>query len=306
MPLVDSKQLFREAMAGRFAVGAFNANSFEHIQAIVEAAQEERSPVIVEFGEAALRYFGLRMTACMVKVAADMVDVPVVLHLDHGSSLELNARGLREGFTSLMFDGSKLPFDENVRITRQIVEMAHPCGILVEVELGKMFHSSDNVTPEQVRAEMTDPQEAQRFLKLTGADALAIAVGSVHAMKEQCTTLDFKRIEEIRDATNAPLVLHGSSGVTNDCLVGAIERGVCKINVGTYLNQGFVAGLKQGIQESPGNVDPRRWLAIGRDMVKERAREKMRLFGSSGRITVSGGFVSAPSVEHSASMGALE
>jgi fructose-bisphosphate aldolase, class II len=296
VPLVASTELFKEAMAGRFAVGAFNANSFEHIQAIVETAQEERAPVVVAFVESAIRYFGLRLVAEIVKTAADMVDVPVVLHLDHGPDFERNAQCIRAGFTSVMFDGSRLPFDENVRVTREIVAMAHACGIAVEVELGTMFSSGDDVSADQVREGMTDPQEAKHFLVLTGADSLAIAAGSIHGMKGQGATLDLQLIEEIRDVTHAPLVLHGSSGVTNDSLVGAIERGVVKINVGTYISQGFVAGLRKGMQASPDNVDPRNWLTVSRDVMKERVREKMRLFKSSGRITASGGVVSGRSV----------
>jgi ketose-bisphosphate aldolase len=306
MPLVTSKELFEYAMAERFAVGAFNANNMEQIQAIIETAQEERAPVILQVSQGAIRYCGLSMAAGMVKIAASLVDVPVVLHLDHGTDFEQNVRCLREGFTSLMFDGSKLPFDENVAITKQICQIAHACDIPVEAELGKVLQAKDKVTPEQVQAAMTAPDEAKKFLELTGADSLAIAVGSVHAMECQTAECDLKRVADIRDATHAPLVLHGSSGVTDDSLVGAIENGVVKINVATFLNQGFVAGIKQGVEEWPDNVDPRKWLSIGRDNVKERVREKIRLFKSSGRITTSGGFASPPTQHRSAHLGGAE
>jgi fructose-bisphosphate aldolase, class II len=306
MPLVTSTELFKQAMADRFAVGAFNANNMEQIQAIVETAQEERSPVILQVSQGAIRYCGLAMAAGMVKVAASLVDVPVVLHLDHGTDFEQNVQCLREGFTSLMFDGSKLSFEDNVARTKQIATIGHICGVPVEAELGKVLQSTDNVTPEQVRAAMTDPDQARKFLELSTADSLAIAAGSVHAMQSQAANLDLERIEEIRKATNAPLVLHGSSGVTDDSLVGAIEHGVVKINVATYLNQGFVEGIKAGVAKSPDNVDPRKWLTIGRDNVKERVREKMRLFRSSGRIAAGGGFVSAPTLGRSVHLGAIE
>ena len=278
----------------------------EQVQAIVEAAQEERSPVILQVSQGAIRYCGLGMAAGMVKIAASLVDVPVVLHLDHGTDFEQNVRCLREGFTSLMFDGSKLSFDQNVAITKQISVIAHACGIPVEAELGKVLQSTDKVSAAEVEAAMTEPDEAKKFLDLSQADSLAVAVGSVHAMKEQAAELDLDRISAILKTTNAPLVLHGSSGVTDDSLVGAIERGIVKINVATYLNQGFVAGIKQGILESPDNVDPRKWLTLGRDQVKERVREKMRLFKSSGRIAVGGGFVSAPTQHRSAHLGGTE
>ncbi|HAM44128.1 MAG TPA: ketose-bisphosphate aldolase [Propionibacteriaceae bacterium] len=306
MPLVTSQALFARAMKDRFAIGAFNANNMEQIQAIVETAQEERAPVILQVSQGAIRYCGLSMAAGMVKIAASLVDVPVVLHLDHGTDFEQNVRCLREGFTSLMFDGSKLSFDDNVAVTSQVTTIAHACGIPVEAELGKVLQAKDNVTAAEVKAAMTDPDEAKKFLELTRADSLAVAVGSVHAMEAQAAELDLQRIAEIRDTTGAPLVLHGSSGVTDASLVGAIENGVVKINVATFLNQGFVAGIKQGVAESPDNVDPRKWLTIGRDMVKERVREKIRLFKSNGRIDSAGGFVSAATQHRSSDLGALE
>jgi len=306
MPLVTSQALFARAMKDRFAIGAFNANNMEQIQAIVETAQEERAPVILQVSQGAIRYCGLSMAAGMVKIAASLVDVPVVLHLDHGTDFEQNVRCLREGFTSLMFDGSKLSFDDNVAVTSQVTTIAHACGIPVEAELGKVLQAKDNVTAAEVKAAMTDPDEAKKFLELTRADSLAVAVGSVHAMEAQAAELDLQRIAEIRDTTGAPLVLHGSSGVTDASLVGAIENGVVKINVATFLNQGFVAGIKQGVAESPDNVDPRKWLTIGRDLVKERVREKIRLFKSNGRIDSAGGFVSAATQHRSSELGALE
>ena len=306
MPLVTSQALFEKAMKDRFAVGAFNANNMEQIQAIVETAQEERAPVILQVSQGAIRYCGLSMAAGMVKIAASLVDVPVVLHLDHGTDFEQNVRCLREGFTSLMFDGSKLSFDDNVTVTSQVTTIAHACGIPVEAELGKVLQAKDKVTAEQVKAAMTDPDEAKKFLDLTKADSLAVAVGSVHAMQAQAAELDLQRIADIRDTTGAPLVLHGSSGVTDASLVGAIENGVVKINVATFLNQGFVAGIKQGVEEDPDNVDPRKWLTIGRDLVKERVREKIRLFKSNGRIDSAGGFASASTQHRSSDLGALE
>jgi fructose-bisphosphate aldolase, class II len=296
MPLVGSKELFKEAMAGRYAIGAFNAMSYEHVQAIVEAAQEERSPVIVAFIESVNRFMGLDLVSAIMKVAADMVDVPVVVHLDHGPDFECNVRCIRAGFTSVMYDGSKLPFEENIRATRRIVDVAHAAGVDVEAELGRMYSRGDDVSEEQVRKGMTDPQEAKRFLAESGADSLAISAGSIHGMHAQGASLDLQRIAAIRDATNAPLVLHGSSGVTNDSLVGAIENGVVKINVGTYVSQGFIVGLKKGMQASPDEVDPRPWLTVSREVMKERVREKMRLFKSSGRVTGSGGLAGGRSL----------
>jgi len=199
MPLVTSKQILQAALANHFAVGAFNANNMEQIQGIALADLEERSPVILQVSQGAIRYAGLEFAAAMVRTAASLVDVPVVLHLDHGYDFEQNVQCLRAGFTSLMFDGSKKSFDDNVAMTRKITEIAHIAGIPVEAELGRVAQSTDRLTPEQVRALMTDPHEAKRFIELTGADSLAIACGSVHAMQSQAAELDIDLIKAIHE-----------------------------------------------------------------------------------------------------------
>ncbi|MBC7252014.1 MAG: ketose-bisphosphate aldolase [Anaerolineae bacterium] len=306
MPLVTSKEILQRALEDHFAVGAFNANNMEQIQAIVEVAQEERAPVILQVSQGAIRYAGLAFAAGMVKIAASMVDVPVVLHLDHGTSFEQNVLCLREGFTSLMFDGSKLPFEENVTITRRICEIAHIAGIPVEAELGKVLQAADGVTAAEVEAAMTDPDQALEFVQRTGADSLAVAVGSIHGMTGREASLDIDRIERIRRKVNVPLVLHGSSGVKHESVLAAIEHGICKINVATYLNQAFVEAMKESLAAKPDVVDPRKHLAPAREAVKERVREKIRLFGSNGRISASGGFVSPRTVHRSVELGGAE
>ena len=292
MPLVTSKEILQRAFEEHFAVGAFNANNMEQVQAIIEAAQEERAPVILQVSQGAIRYAGLEFAAGLVKIAASLVDIPVVLHLDHGTSFEQNIRCLRAGFTSLMFDGSKLPFEENVAITKKVCEIAHAVGIPVEAELGRVLKASDGVTPEEVKAAMTDPDQAAEFIRLTGADSLAVAIGSVHAMRSREAELDIDRLKAIRDKVGIPLVLHGSSGVKHESILEAIENGISKINVATYLNQAFVRGLREGVEKMPDEVDPRKFLKISREYVKEAVREKIRLFGSAGRIDSTGGFVS--------------
>ncbi|MCK4452000.1 MAG: class II fructose-bisphosphate aldolase, partial [Anaerolineae bacterium] len=198
MPLVTSKEILQLALAERFAVGAFNANNMEMVQAIVEAAQEERAPVILQVSQGAIRYAGLDFAAGLVKIAAEQADIPVVLHLDHGTSFEQNVLCLRAGFTSLIFDGSKLPYEENVAFGKKVCEIAHIVGIPVEAELGRVLQATDGVTPEEVEAAMTGPDQAREFIERTGTDSLAVAVGSVHAMKARQATLDIPRIEAIR------------------------------------------------------------------------------------------------------------
>ncbi len=305
MPLVTSKAMLEAALEGHFAVGAFNANNMEQIQGIVDAANEEKSPVILQVSQGAIDYAGLGFATAMVKVAAEEASVPVALHLDHGASFEQNVICLRAGFTSLMFDGSKLPYEENVAITAKIVEMASVVGIPVEAELGKVLQSRDKVTEEQVRAAMTDPDQAADFVARTGISSLAVAIGSVHAMEAAEAELDIDRLKAIRAKVNIPLVLHGSSGVKESSEVEAIQYGICKINVATMLNQAFIKGILDGYAANPKNIDPRKWLALSRDGVKEVVRSKMRLFGSSGTVTASG-FVSPPTSHRTAELGHLE
>ena len=305
MPLVTSKEILQVAMENHFAVGAFNANNMEQVQAIVDAAVEERAPVILQVSQGAIRYAGLNFAAAMVKAAAADADVPVVLHLDHGTDFDQNIQCLRAGFTSLMFDGSKKAYEENVAITARVAHIAHVCGIPVEAELGKVLQSADGVTEEQVKAAMTDPDQAVDFVTRTTCDSLAVAVGSVHAMREAEAELDIERIKAIHAAINIPLVLHGSSGVKESSEVEAIQYGIAKINVATMLNQAFAAALSKAIAAAPGNVDPRQWLLPARDAVKEVVRHKIRLFGGSGTVG-SAGFVSAKTVHRTANIGGTE
>jgi len=306
MPLVTSREILQRALAERFAVGAFNANNMEMVQAIVETAQEERAPVILQVSQGAIRYAGLAYAAGLVKIAASLADVPVVLHLDHGTDFDQNVRCLHAGFTSLMFDGSKLPYEENVTISKRVCEIAHIAGIPVETELGRVLQAKDGVTSEEVEAAMTDPDQAREFIERTGADSLAVAVGSVHAMKAREATLDIPRIEAIRRKAGMPLVLHGASGVRHESVSEAIEHGICKVNVATYLNQAFVRGMKEGFEKHPDEVDPRKYLGTSRENVKEAVREKIRLFKSNGRIDSGGGFSSPPTQHRSVDIGGTE
>lgn len=307
MPLLTSKEILLTALENHFAVGAFNANNMEQIQAIVEAAQEERAPVILQVSQGAIRYAGLEFAAGLVITAASLVDIPVVLHLDHGYDFDQNVRCLRAGFTSLMYDGSKKPYEENVATTERIVEIAHIAGIPVEAELGQVAKSTDDLSYEEICALMTDPHQAEEFVETTGIDSLAVACGSVHAMKTQAAELDIERLKAIHEQIpNTPLVLHGSSGVKPESLVEGIQHGICKINVATYLNQAFTRGMKEGLVKYADSVDPRKPLALSREYVKEAVRERIRLFKSAGVIDSSGGLRSPPKQFRSAELGAAE
>jgi fructose-bisphosphate aldolase class II len=316
VPLVTSKNLLEDARKRRYAVGGFNASNMEMVQAIVEAAQEERAPVIVQISQGALRYAGREFCASIVKTAAELASVPVVLHLDHGKDYPVNVRCLREGFTSLMYDGSDAPFEENVRETKRVVEAAHICGVPVEAELGKVprIHEFANLLgrdydfssplPEAVRSRVgalfPSPDAAAEFVGRTGCDSLAIACGSVHGMKAAVQPLNIRLIEIIASRVGIPLVLHGSSGVVKTAedakkrtlffregegsIEDAIERGVAKINVSTDLQLVFLGAIEEAFKENPREKDLRKLFVPARDALKRRVREYIRLFRSSGRV----------------------
>ncbi|MCL6522198.1 MAG: class II fructose-1,6-bisphosphate aldolase [Firmicutes bacterium] len=283
MPLVTSAELLRAAEAGGYAVGAFNCNNLEILQAILAAAEAERSPVIVQTSQGALQYAGLRLLAAMIRTAAEEATVPVALHLDHGTDFAIAVACLRAGYTSLMFDGSKLPYAENAAATRRIVEMAHAVGVSVEGELGTIAGTEDMVSVSEQEALYTDPAQAESFARETGVDALAVAVGTAHGVYRREPHLDFRRLEAIRRRVPVPLVLHGSSGVPDDQIREAVRHGVRKINIDTELRQAFSATLRSWLPGHPDEIDPRKILAPARQAMQAKVQEKMRLFGSSGR-----------------------
>jgi len=288
MPLVTSKEILIDAQKNNYAVGAFNANNMEIVQAIIETAEEERSPVIVQASQGAIKYAGLDMIVSMVKTLAEQVSIPVVLHLDHGTDYYQNILCLRAGFTSLMFDGSKLPFDENVAMTKKVVEMAHVCGVPVEAEIGQIgkMDASDEpgVARERIKEFMADPQEAARFVKMTEIDSLAAAVGTIHGCQEQIAKLDIERIEKIRDLTGVPLVLHGASGASDEEIKKGIAAGISKINIDTRIRMAFTKAAKELLADNPDEIDPRKMLAPAKEAAKEVIRGRIRVLGSNNQV----------------------
>lgn len=292
MPLVDSKGMLIYAMENKFAVGAFNANNLETAQAIIEAAEEENAPVIVQISQGAIDYAGEECFFAIVKALAQKASVPVVCHLDHGVDFGTVVRALRAGFTSLMFDGSSLPFEENVRITKMLVEIAHASGVPLEAEIGKVPDAAKGpLSPEEVKKYLTTPEEAQEFYEKTGVDSLAVAVGSAHRMKVQSVRLDIERIAKIRERVGVPLVLHGASGVMDESVVEAIKAGISKINFATELNKAFTNAIKEKLEAEPELVDVRKYGAYARERVKKVVKEKIRLLNSSGRADEVMGFI---------------
>ena len=287
MAFVTTKEMLKEAQKGRYGIGAFNANNMEIIQAIIEAAEEEKAPVILQASQGAIKYAGLDMIVAIVKVMAEKATVPVALHLDHGTDYYQNIKCLRAGFSSLMYDGSKLPFNENVEMTKKVVEMAHACDIPVEAELGQIGKMGDSDEPgvalERVKESMAVPEEAAKFVELTGIDSLAAAVGTIHGCRTPFAKLDIPRIKRIRELTGVPLVLHGASGANDEEVRKGINAGICKINIDTRIRMEFTKKIRETIKENPEEIDPRKILGPAREAAKEIIRDRIRIFGSNGK-----------------------
>ncbi len=283
MPFVPVDDLLREAEAGGYAVGAFNCNNMEIVQAIVRAAGAERAPVIMQASQGAIKYAGINFIAAMAREAAATARVPVALHLDHGTGFDQIMWCIRAGFSSVMIDGSKKPLGENIAITRKVVECALPLGISVEAELGRIGGTEDDITVTEREAMLTDPGEAGYFVEKTGVGSLAVAIGTAHGRYRGEPRLDFERLEKIRSLVKIPIVLHGSSGVPDDAIKEAIRLGVRKVNIDTNIREAFVDAARKVVVEDPGEIDPRKILGPARDAATEIIREKIRLFGSSGK-----------------------
>jgi fructose-bisphosphate aldolase class II len=283
MALVPMSLLLEQARKGGYAVGAFNANNLEIVQGIVEAADELESPVILQASQGAIKYAGVDYITAIVKTASEKVKVPVALHLDHGTSFEQAVQCIRAGFSAVMFDGSKHSFEDNIANTLAVVRVARPAGVSVEAELGKIGGTEDDISVSDRDAMMTVPEEAQEFVRRTGVDALAVAIGTAHGPYKGEPRLDFDRLQKIRNLVDVPLVLHGASGVPEEAIQKAISIGICKINIDTDLRQAFTAAVKQVLAEKPGEIDPRKLLGPGREALKQVAKQKIQLFGSAGR-----------------------
>jgi fructose-bisphosphate aldolase class II len=255
----------------------------EIVQAIVEAAEKENSPVIMQASQGAIKYAGLDFLTGMVKIAAETRKVPVALHLDHGTDFDQLVKCIRSGFSSVMYDGSKLSLEENIAITRKVLEIATPINVSVEAEIGKIGGTEDLVHVSDEDAIYTDPEEAKYFVEQTGIKSLAIAIGTAHGQYKGEPKLDFERLVKIKELTKIPLVLHGSSGVPDEAVQKAIKLGICKVNIDTNIREAFVWKMREKIQENPDEIDPRKILGPARDAAVEIIRQKIRVFGSSGK-----------------------
>lgn len=283
MPLVPMKQLLEKAEKHNYAVGAFNCNNMEIIQAIIGAAELENSPVIVQASQGAIKYAGLKYIVALTKIAAESTFIPVALHLDHGTSYEQCIQCIASGFTSVMIDGSKYPLEENIALTNKVLEVARACGVSVEGELGKIGGTEDDIFVSDKEAMYTEPQEAVEFVKATGVDALAIAIGTAHGQYKGVPKLDLLRLEKIKGLVNIPIVLHGSSGVPDETVRAAIERGVNKVNIDTNLREAFMNKIREVMLNNPHEIDPRKALGPAKEAMMGIIRQKIQVFGSAGK-----------------------
>ena len=308
MPLVTTKEMFEKSMKEGFAIGAFNINNMEILQGIVDAAQKQNSPVILQASSGAIKYARIKYLMKMVEAAAEDTTIPIAIHLDHGADFEACKMCIDNGFTSVMIDGSKYSFEENVAITKKVVEYAHERGVVVEAELGQLAGIEDDVNVSEADAKYTDPEQAKEFVERTGCDSLAIAIGTSHgAYKfkgEAKLRMDI--LKEIKEKIpNTPIVLHGAStvipelvetcnkyggnipgakGVPDEILHTASVSGVSKINVDTDLRLAFTSEIRKTLAENPGAFDPRKYLTPAREKITEIVEHKIKnVFGSSNK-----------------------
>lgn len=286
MPLVSMKEMLQQALAGGYAVGQFNLNNLEFTQAILQGAQEEQSPVILGVSEPYIAYMGgLPCISGMVKSLIQYynIDIPVALHLDHGSTYHICIKALNAGFTSVMIDASHHSLEQNIEITKRVTQVAHVLGASVEAELGKITGREDDLVVDEADGMYAVVEDCVKLVEATEIDCLAPALGSVHGPYRGQPKLGFERMGEIKRLTGLPLVLHGGSGLPDAEIQMAIKQGSCKINVNTDNQIAFTLAIRNYLSKHQDAYDPRNYLIPAREMIKEKVIAKIRLFGSTGK-----------------------
>lgn len=280
MPLTTTVSMLRKAQEQGFAVGAFNVENMEMAQAIISAAEELRAPVILQTTPSTVHYAGTGMYAAMVAALAQEASVPVAMHLDHGDSFALCAQALRSGYTSVMIDGSKLPLEENIALTYKVSEMCAAVGIPVEGEIGRVGGKEDDLESD---GGYTIPEEAVRFEKESGLFSMAVGVGTAHGFYKEKPQLNKELITTLRGMLQAPMVLHGASGLSDEDVKDCIRRGICKVNFATELRAAYTEGVKAVLAENPKTFDPKAYGKEARQRVKALVMERMLVCGCDGK-----------------------
>lgn len=283
MSFVTSKSMMENARIEGYAVPAFNVENMEMVQAVLDAAVEMNSPVILQTTPSTVKYANPYILKAIVYEAAKLCPIPVALHLDHGDSFELVLKAVRAGYTSVMIDGSKLQFEDNIAITKKVVEIGKAAQIPVEAELGKVGGKEDELEVSDKCASFTDPFEAKEFVLRTGIDSLAVAIGTAHGFYKGEPKLDFERLSKIRDVVDIMLVLHGASGVPDKDIMKAIELGICKVNFATELRAAMTEGVRDALEDK-SIYDPKVYLTKGKKMVMDVVKHKITICGSSNKV----------------------
>ena len=281
MPYVTSAEMLQDAQKRGYAVGAFNCENMEMVKAIIAAAENLRAPVMLQTTPSTIRYGTLDTFAAIVKAEAKRAGVPVCLHLDHGSSFDLAVQAMQAGYSSVMIDGSKLPFEENIAETKRVADVAGAAGIPVEAELGKVGGKEDDLVAEADTN--TDPQEAKEFVERTGITSLAVAIGTAHGFYVGTPVLDKERLSEIRRVVDIPLVLHGASGLLDEDVRDCVSRGICKVNFATELRKAFTDACRKVAQEDPKAFDPKVFCKAGMAAVTQLVENRMKVCGCDGK-----------------------
>ncbi|MDV2684387.1 class II fructose-bisphosphate aldolase [Alkalihalophilus lindianensis] len=283
MPFVNGKEMLEHAYRNGYGVGAFSAHNAETIQAILEAAEEEQSPIMIQVGQKVIQNIGLEPMKVLIDSLAKNYTIPIAIHLDHSRQFEQTMEAVQCGFQSVMFDGSALSFEENTAITRKVVETSRALNIGSEGEIGKIGGTEDDITVDEKDALITTVEEAVAFILATDVDYLAVSIGTAHGIYKETPKLRFERLEEISNAVKRPIVLHGGSDVPDEQVQKAISLGVSKINVDTELRQAFTQGVQEAFQQDMNNIVVADTLGAGRAVMKKKVKEKIRVFGSANK-----------------------
>jgi len=281
MSLVITQMLLQKARAGGWAVGAFNAENMEMIQAIIEAAESLKAPIIIQTTPGTLKYGSLDLFYAMAAALAKSASIPVAIHLDHGDSFRLATQALRAGYTSIMIDGSKLPLAENIALTKSVVDICEPNNIPVEGELGRVGGKEDDL--ESSGTGYTDPNEAVEFITKTGVSSLAVGVGTAHGFYAVTPILNVELISTLNKVLRVPMVLHGASGLDDSVVRECIKRGICKVNFATELRDAYTKAVKAFLEKNPGTIDPKKYGVSARQAVRDLVIDKIRVCGCEGK-----------------------
>ena len=275
--ILSTRQMLLDAQAGHYAVPAFNIHNLETLQVVADTASEMHSPLIIAVTPSTIDYARDEYVVAMANIAAKHTNTPIAIHLDHFEDITRIKKAIDVGFKSAMIDASKLPFEENIAKTKEVVSYAHHYDATVEAELGKLVGVEDDLVVDDKDAAYTNPDDAVKFVKATNIDSLAVAIGTAHGVYKGVPKLDFSRLSEIRKAVSIPLVLHGTSGVPDEDVAECIKRGICKVNYATDLRIAFTKGINQVLKENPDTIDPKKYNAKGREEVRKYVMHKMKI-----------------------------